>query len=195
MKPASILLVALVVGVLIVSGCTSSRVYNQPDLVENPPVKEITPVQEQPPLTESPQEPEPVQTFGVGDTATDGKLAVTLNGMRTTRVMGGQYTTQVAPDGEEYIIVDITVENTQKDKTASFSPLYQTNLADIEGFTYDPDIFTIGLLSKDFPSGDILPGRKVRGEIPFIVPEDAELELLVSTDLFGGSTVVFSLSQ
>ena len=49
-------------------------------------------------------------------------------------------------------------------------------------------------MDKSFQDGEILPGMKKRGEIPFLVPSDAtDLKFIYKFDMFGGTSAVFDI--
>jgi len=97
-----------------------------------------------------------------------------------------------APEGEEYIIIDVTAENLMSDSTFSFSSIIQLQIQDNEGYSYGFDFEGYVALKKAFKDGDILPGQKKRGEIAFLVPENSKLKLNFLFEI-SGTTAIFNL--
>ncbi|MBU1167534.1 DUF4352 domain-containing protein [Patescibacteria group bacterium] len=98
-----------------------------------------------------------------------------------------------APEGEEYAIVTLTINNLQNDKTYSFSSLLVA-VYDEDGFQYESDFTALTALKQGLVGGEILPGKKLSGKIPYLVPVGADIELHFKYDIFGGTTAVFDLS-
>ena len=190
-----ILVVLLIVGVLLTSGCTSDREYETPSKVETISGGEENP-SETTATTTKPETPK-VQEFEIGDTTTDGELKVTVNGVRFTSEIDEQnneFMIAEAPSGEEYAIIDITVENILSDKTQAVSTMVQAEVSDQDGYAYDLDFEGQVVLKKSFADGEILPGMKRRGEIAFLVPTDAtDLKFMYKFDVFSGTTAVFDI--
>ncbi len=76
------LLVFLLIAVVFVSGCTSDRPYEQPTKIESAPTQASTESTTATPPTQ-PEKPK-IQTFNVGETATDEELKITVNKIRYT---------------------------------------------------------------------------------------------------------------
>lgn len=159
-------------------------VDEQPQKVETtqPPQTTIAPTTEAPqvqptttppPTTEAPKPT--VQTFEVGESATDGKVSITVNSARATRVIDendNRFMVSDAPVGRKYLIVDITVENLQDDMTVSNSTS-RMSLYDGEDYKYDSSWSATSNLAQEFKGSDILPEMKRRGQVAFDVPENA----------------------
>jgi hypothetical protein len=190
MEKFSLLFILFTLSVLLVSGCTTSHDYEQPQYVTRtiPTLSHASSVQ----VTTQAQQAPIVKTFNVGDSATDGKLKVILNSRSFTTESGNQYVTP--KPGSHYLVLDVTVENLQSDKSNSFSSLMQFGVTDADGYAYNEDIMAMSLISKGWKDGsDILPGAKRRGNVVFEVPTDAKgLQFLFKFD-FGGQTAVFNL--
>src|SRR3989344_2210902 len=81
-------------------------------------------------------------TFNIEETATDNQLKVTVNGVRFLQTIDEQnnpFLIAKATSGNEYAIVDLTVENILSDSTQSISTLLGTSIIDQEGYTYKID--------------------------------------------------------
>src|SRR3989344_1886701 len=114
------------IGILFISACTTSRPYEQPSKVENP--------QPQQPAQE-PEKPK-IQTFKIGESATDGRLKVTVKGISfsneitkttTTNIAGEDYSSSFGfkpTAGYQFLIIDLTIENLQSNQTAIISSLF-----------------------------------------------------------------------
>ena len=192
------LIAILIVSVVLISGCTSDRTYEQPSKVTEPtttPTQEETTPSEIPTTTQEEQKPK-VQTFNVGETATDGELKVTVNNVRyTTKIdeQNNEFLVAEASPGKQYVIVDITVENILPDKTQTISTMMSTEIIDSEGYTYNLDFTGLTALDKAFKDGDLLPGMKKRGELAYEVPTSAKgLKFAYKFDLLG-TTALFNL--
>ena len=194
------LMVILVIGIVFISGCVSDRTYEQPSKIESTPSGEEIPSQ-----TPTTTQPEPtVKTFKVGETASDGRLSITVNSKsfldkityeQTTTIMGEEYTSTFdfePKSGYQFLILDITIENLQSDKTATVSSLLQFKVSDDEGYSYDYSLGT-AYLDRNWEDGDILPGMKKRGSVAFEVPKDAKGLKFSFLFEIGGTTAVFYL--
>lgn len=199
MNLSSGFIVLLTLVILLVSGCTSDTKYEQPQLATDTSIPQTT--QEPTPTnTQNNTEPEPptpiLQTFSIGETATDGELNITLNSVRFVDVIenDNQFLEVEASEGKEFVILDITVENLKSDETQRISTLLSTEVFDGEGYTYNEDFSASVALEKGFIGGEILPGKKKRGELVFEVPKDvAELQFAFKFDVFTGTTALFDL--
>lgn len=125
-------------------------------------------------------------TGSVGSTLETAVLRVTLNSV--TRNSGGQF---FKPDaGHEYIVLDLTYENTT-DREVAVSSLLSASVKDSTGQKYT---LALGGADKSSPDGSIAPGDRARGEIAFEVPVDATGLVFTYDPIFGGDPVRFSLS-
>ncbi|HET9495630.1 MAG TPA: DUF4352 domain-containing protein [Chloroflexia bacterium] len=125
-------------------------------------------------------------TGSVGSTLETAGLRVTLNSV--TRSSGGQF---FKPDaGHEYIVLDLTYENTT-DREVAVSSLLSASVKDSTGQKYT---LALGGADKSSPDGSIAPGDRARGEIAFEVPVDATGLVFTFDPIFGGDPVRFNLS-
>ena len=208
------LLIIVVLITTIVISCTTDRPYQQPKKVDEldtnvPLPKTSTPSSESPLETtvEKPieQEKPKVLTFKVGESASDGRLKVTLNSFSFKDKI--TYTQSMNLGGEEYkssfdfnpkenyqfLIIDLTVENLQTDKTATLVPIFSAEVSDADGYSYDYSLGT-AYLDRKLDGGDLLPGMKRRGNMAFEVPKNPSgLKFTFQFDLVGGQTAVFDL--
>ncbi|MFB6158329.1 MAG: DUF4352 domain-containing protein [Candidatus Nanohalobium sp.] len=174
---------ALLIGlVLIASGCSSSQDYDNPSKVNN--------------TTKDVNKETFVNTFSVGEKASTGNMAVKLNSVNYVNKIPvtSSYYNSKASSGKDYVLVDITVYNQQKNKSVTVSNILTAEVQDGEGYTYEPSIYSASALEKGFTSGEILPGGKERGRIAFEVPENvSNLKFKYKFSLFGSSTAVYEL--
>jgi hypothetical protein len=178
--------------IIFIAGCTSSTNYEQP--TTGKAIQPTTPqTTEQPKPVEQPA----VKTFKVGETATNGKLAITLNNVRYATLVdekNNEYMIAQSPEGKKFVIIDVILENLEKDKTHPVSSIMMFKLSDKEGYGYNLDFVAFTALDKACKcDGDLLPGMKMRGELPFEVPENAQGLQLFFLYGIGETTAVFDL--
>lgn len=185
------LLTLLFFSVIFVSGCTNDTTYDQPSKITS---STTSTTQEE--TTQIEQEKPKVQTFDIGETATDKELKITVNTVKYTILIDEQnneFMIAEAPSDKQYVILDITVENVLPDKTQTISTLMNTEIIDTDGYTYDLDLMSFMSLDKSFKDGDILPGMKKRGELVYEVPSTAKnLKFAYKFDLIG-TTALFNI--
>ena len=164
---------------------TADNVVQQPEVVE----KEVVPVEE--------PEPPKIQTFDIGDTATDNQLKITVNSVKFVSVIDevdNQFMIANAPSGKEYAVIDITIENILPDETQMVSSMMSMTVLDQDGYNYDTDFEALMALDKGFKDGEILPTMKKRGQLGFLVPKDStDLKFIYKFDVFEGTSAVFDI--
>jgi len=196
MKLKHSLILLSLLSIVLIYGCESDMTYVPPKKVESVP-SGLETSSETPAIAPSEPEPPKIQTFRIGDTATDNQLKVTVNDVRFTSTInekGNEFLVAIAPSRKEYAIVDITVENVLLDKTQSVSTLLGMTMVDQDGYNYDLDFEGFTSLDKGFKDGEILPNMKKRGQIAFLVPKDAtDLKFIYKFDVFVGTTAVFDI--
>lgn len=129
---------------------------------------------------------QPTSDPGIGSTAESGGIRVTLNSVR--RVTGGF----LPPDeGNEYIIVDLTFENST-DEEQTVSSLLSYSIRDDTGQKYGV-AFTAE--TETTADGSIPPGDKLQGESAFEVPLDANGLIFVYDPIFDGEALQFKLDR
>ena len=196
MKLKHSLILLSLLSIVLIYGCESDMTYVPPKKVESVP-SGLETSSETPAIAPSEPEPPKIQTFRIGDTATDNQLKVTVNDVRFTSTInekGNEFLVAIAPSRKEYAIVDITVENVLLDKTQSVSTLLGMTMVDQDGYNYDLDFEGFTSLDKGFKDGEILPNMKKRGQIAFLVPKDAtDLKFIYKFDVFVGTTAVFDV--
>lgn len=188
MKTSMILSVLGVLLTLLASGCTTSRSYDQPNLVTTT----LTSGAEGATTTTSPV----VKSFKVGDTASNEKVSVTINNVRYANKItekSNDFLWDTAEPGMNFAIIDLTIANLQSEKTYYASTTFFAEVSDKDGYTYDSKFSANMALNKAFNDGDILPNQQRRGEVAFEIPQNATgLKFLFKYD-FAGTTAVFNL--
>lgn len=137
--------------------------------------------------TETEEDSEPERTeFYTNELVEIGDLVVSLN-----EVFESEGKEFFEPDeGNKYVIVDLTFYNTGSESYA-LSSMLGFELVDNETYTYDTS-WTAPL--KGSLDGTILPGRQLRGQVGFEIPEGSvATELLFDYDLFASGQLVFKL--
>ena len=204
MKLLNSLILISIISIIFLYGCTTDTDYVPPTKVESDQKAEIAPSEEQTALPEPEvEEEQPQQTtpkiteFKIGESATDDQQKITLNNVRFTSTINEQNNEFLAAQSsqdEEFVIIDITVENLLSDETQIVSTLLAMTLSDQDGYNYDIDFEGAVALKKGFKDGEILPGLKKRGEIAFLVPRDVtDLKFIYKFDVFVGTSAVFDI--
>lgn len=125
---------------------------------------------------EQKQTPE-THNLKVGDTVKFNNLQITVNGVRSAQTFGGS----------KAAVIDVTVENVGEEPE-QFSTLLSFELVDTEGVKMD-----VGLVegAKADPSGEIAPGRKLRGEVAFDLKNAAgnQFDLIYSEPFSEGQAI------
>ncbi len=138
---------------------------------------------------ESGAETNEVQTqevFSVGETVKMGDLQFSVNDVRTSA--GDDF---FKPEqGNVYFIVDSTISNLASE-SANISSLLMFKLVDDEGYNYQ---VTLGPDTRGSLDGELGPGRKMRGELAFEVPENVQgLELIFEPNVFGFGQAIYKV--
>ena len=127
-------------------------------------------------------------TFGLGEPADCNGIVFTVNSIEN----GSSYFP--SEPGYQYIVVDVTIENQTDEVYKERSQLYLTEMfkvSDSEGYQYDPSLFgnTRGSLEAE-----IQPQNKLRGQISFEIPTDAEGLTLILKPSQDADAVQFTLT-
>ena len=123
-------------------------------------------------LTPSPvPDPMPLSEYtpsnSIGDKVAAGDIAITVNSKRMASTIGDSQ----AKDGWQFLILDITVENTGSWKHYySYTPY---SVQDERGYLFERHYSATSSLPNAFESGDLEPGGSYRGEIAFEVPQSS----------------------
>ncbi|PZN00859.1 MAG: hypothetical protein DIU76_11980 [Bacillota bacterium] len=167
MKLKACLMSVVLLGALL-TGCSESQVQK----VDNQGQAQQQQNQQQ-------QQQQP-QVFKVGDTVQFDNLHITVHGARTSK--GSEFE---KPQQGKFLIVDVTVEN-KGNEPATVSQLMQTKLQDDQGRSYTPIIFSG---AKGQLDGEVGPGRKLRGEVVFDVPNAAHYEFIFENPFTTGQAI------
>jgi hypothetical protein len=118
----------------------------------------------------------------IGETYTAGALEIVVNGVTTSA--GKDY--YKPEDGNEFLLVDISIINTGTE-TESVSSMLMFTLRDMEGFSHNMSI-SAASIGKGGLDGEVIAGKTMRGELGYEVPAGtAGLELMVNPSVFGSS--------
>ncbi|MUV36760.1 hypothetical protein JNUCC1_00564 [Lentibacillus sp. JNUCC-1] len=121
------------------------------------------------------------ESLNVGEAVNFNGVKITLNEARIEP--GGEFDT---PENDQFIVVNLTAEN-NSDEEATMSSIMNVELYDDEGYSYSTTILTEG--TKGQFDGAIPAGKKLRGEIPFDVPEAESYELHFSDPFQSGKAI------
>lgn len=130
--------------------------------------------------------PQQTQTFKVGDKIKLGDYYLTVNGFE-------DYVDEnpfIQPEeGNKFFIVDVTIENNGAEPK-SYNEL-DFEIQDSVSYIYDS---YLSLKEPSLQSGDLQPGRNVRGWITFEIPKNAQgLELIYQPDWWDAGQIIVKL--
>jgi hypothetical protein len=109
--------------------------------------------------------------FSIGETATDGKGKLTLNGYSIKNKLGDPIPSYAI--GKKYLILNITYENLQQNKTADVD-LKGMTVKDTGGFTFDQITDDAMLENPFYLNGKTVPPLENRtGNMAFVINPDA----------------------
>lgn len=194
MKMKFALLIIPILVILISGGCIDEQSVPIPiptETVVEQPVETI----ERP--TETPVVTTTISTHSIGESANDDNTKITLNSVRYVTTINGAN----AEPGNQYVIVNITVENIGRDKNITYIWPQFTLISSgaRESMPNDIDDAASTELEKSFNGEDIEPGDKRQGELAFQISEDAKdlkLRFEYSSDSSkGGELEIFKLSR
>jgi hypothetical protein len=145
------------------------------------------PVSMEPPLQLAGEQEQ--ATFAIGDVVQIGDLTLTVN--EVTYPPGSEF--NKPESGNKFAVVDVTMENKGTESKA-VSSLMQMYLKDDTGQKYDLDLMASSASGGTTPDGEITPGEKLRGQVGFQIPEDAQgLTFVFDADVFGHGKVFVAL--
>ncbi len=176
---------------LLFVGCTSTEVKK----ADTPAASVESSAQAQQAMTSTPK-PKTVEVAKVGESLTNGKLRITLN---SAEFMGtipaeNEFLTAEAKEGKTFVVVDVTVENIDKEANA-VSSIASFEVKDGEGFAYNMDFGAYTALDQKI-DGRIQPGDKLRGKLGFAVPKTAKgLQLIFNFGLVDAAQAKFNLGD
>lgn len=127
-----------------------------------------TPAATSPSTAGVPAKPAGRPVAAVGQRIESAGVALTVNGVSKAK-NGGPL--MPAKDGKTYLVVDVTVENANRDK-APYNPLY-FKVKDADGFEYTATLLGASM-DRSLQSGELASGEKARGTVAFEVPAGAK---------------------
>lgn len=191
------LFILFLISLLALSGCGSTDTKYVPlSKVESIQNKIETPVTTPSELEAQPENSK-IQIFKIGETATDNQLKVTVNSVEYEKMLYFKSAYSSIPmeisEGNEFLIIDLTIENILSDKIQTPVLNLQTSVTDQDSYSYQLDTASVAL-DKVYDNKDILPGMKKRGKVAYSVPEDStDLKFIFKFDVFQGKTAVFDI--
>ncbi|WP_202078798.1 DUF4352 domain-containing protein [Caldalkalibacillus salinus] len=120
------------------------------------------------------------QNLAVGDTVNFNGLLVTVNSVEYSQ--GNDFE---SPSEDVFLVVDVSIEN-ETDESENISSMLMTELVDPEGYSYDITIYTDAQGSLD---GEVGPGRTMRGQVAFDVPDHESYEFIFSDPFQSGQAI------
>ena len=110
-----------------------------------------------------------------------------INSQKTNAQLGGSELEVTPKPGNEYLILNVTLTNLNKDKL-DMGYLYRFNLTTSDGTTYPQTIMPFVGRPDEPAMAPVLhtnPGEKVTGEIAFEIPQNAKPTQLTYDDHLG----------
>ncbi|MDG5789837.1 DUF4352 domain-containing protein [Evansella sp. AB-P1] len=118
--------------------------------------------------------------LAVGDSVRFNDIIITLNDVTFSE--GSDWET---PNEAAYLIADFSVEN-DSDESYNVSSMLNFSVYDDEHFKHSITIFTDTKGSMD---GEVAPGRTMRGEIAFDVPDSSYYEVVFEEPFTNGQAI------
>lgn len=170
-------ILALIVVFMVIVGCSDSTIEKVDPSANSADASSQEQKQEQKgeePVSNAPE------IFVVGDTVKFDDLHITLHGV--TEVEGAEFFT---PSNDKYLLVDLIIENVGAE-SEHISTLMQMELMDADSYSYDIALYPDAKGSLD---GEVAPGRKMRGEVAFDVPDSDYYEFIFSNPFTSGQAI------
>lgn len=120
-------------------------------------------------MTPTPVPTTPVISTGVGSSQSSGPWNLTVNSIKLT-VSDNQF--EVPKSGDEYIDINFTALNT--DSRPQDMNIFDFTLRDDSGTPYTPTLID----TAHDPTGTVLSGQKIRGDLVFEIPKSVHSVLL-----------------
>jgi hypothetical protein len=128
----------------------------------------------------------PQQAFKVGEVIELGAMRLTVN--EITFPEGSEY--NMPKEGHRFVVVDLTLENTSSE-AANVSSALQMHMKDANGFQYTSSFGATQASGGTTPDGEVAAGEKIKGQVGFEVPADAQGLLFAFDDSLFHSGKVF----
>lgn len=183
MRKLLLLVVASVIAVVLVA-CGEAEIQEKetPDIADKENNQEVEKPEDNDTQAEEEVEDKELK---VGETVVFDGVEVTLNELRIEA--GGEYDT---PNEDKFVVANITVDNTTNAEI-NISSIINFDLKDDEGYSYSSTFMMDGVKAQ--LDGAVEAGGKLRGEIPFDVPE-AEFYELHYSDLFKSGKAIWKVT-
>ena len=125
------------------------------------------------------------KVFEIGDVVKMGDLNFAVNGIHLSD--GSDF---IKPDeGYKFLMLDISIKNTGEE-FENISSLMMFKLVDDEGISYDISLAD----TKGQVDGKMAPGRRLRGEIAFEVPNNIEqFELEINPQIWNKGLIIVNI--
>ncbi len=134
--------------------------------------------------------PEPPTSYGIGETANLGDLAVTVHSVQ--QIEGSEF---IQPEaGNRFIVLDVTIENRGIEE-AQISTVLQMELRDPEGRRYQPDFMATADAGTASLDTVLVAGDRVRGPVGYQIPINSGPLQWIFQEPFSGNRVVFNLGE
>lgn len=166
--------------ILFLGACGESSIEKAEGEADSEAQAEDTDTKDDSDEAEEDDEPD-TENLSTGETVNFDGVDITLNEARTES--GGEFD---EPENDQFVVVNLTAENNTDDEV-TMSSMMNVELYDDEGYSYSTTILTEG--TKGQFDGDVPAGKKLRGEIPFDVPESGEYELHFSNPFQSGKAI------
>ena len=176
MKKVIIIVLAIALIAIFFVGCESTNTQPKPVEKNNQQTQEQT-------------QPK-TKVYSIGQTVQLGDYYITVEKFNTNPKYEDPFNDLKKSD--RVVAVEVLIEN-KGSKPKPYN-IFDFTIQDKEGYTYDPSWnFTV---KPDLGSGDLQPGRKVRGNITFEVPKSATgLELIYQPDWLDSGQVIVKLTD
>lgn len=124
----------------------------------------------------------------IGDTVKVKNIEYTLNEVRESEGQG----LNIPGDGKVYYIVDLTIEN-KGVETYPISSASNFSLLDKDDVGYT---ITFGPDTNGSIDGEIMPGKKIKGEVAFEIAKNAKgLKLEIKYNPEASGSIIFKLNK
>lgn len=155
-------LVALVVLIVIIAAAGNKGASTANTNQSTSTVQATSQATTQPTSAPTSQPSPTVHQTGVGATQTSGAWSITVNSIKQT-ASGNEF--EVPKAGDEFILINMTALNTGS--SPSDMNIFDFTLRDASGTSYDSTIIDV---AHD-PSGTVVGGQKVRGDLTYEIPK------------------------
>ena len=124
------------------------------------------------------------QTYNIGESASNKYEKVTVNSIEYQDTWNGP----PSHKDYKYVLIDITVENLQKNEVIQWSDI--GTITDADGYTYE--LMFSGILDHNFEASRVQPGEKRRGKVVTEIPKNIKNPKYRYT-FYGGDIAVYNM--